>query len=347
MRLNSVMNNQKTIIIKRIITTILAMSILAMAFSACDKNELNPEYVIDESNKLVIYTAHKEEIYKPIIKEFEERTGIWVELKAGGTNEMLELIAAEGENTSCDVMFGGGVDSLSAYEEYFKPYVTSQSRKLDAAYASDTDAYTVFSKLPMVFVYNTKRVLASGAPRTWEQLLEYTWEGDIAFADPVKSGSAFTALSIMVQQLEKSGMAKEDVIREFALNIGGDLSESSDTVVDDVAQGRKIIGISIEEMALKKKAEGADIDIIYPSGGTCAVPDGAAIIKNCAHEENAEKFMEFIVSDDVQHLLEDQMSRRSVRTDFDSADIPSETEYDFTYAMEHRDEILSIWELYL
>lgn len=36
----------------------------------------------------MVYTSHKEEVYWPIIKEFEERTGIWVEVVSGGTNEL-------------------------------------------------------------------------------------------------------------------------------------------------------------------------------------------------------------------------------------------------------------------
>ena len=47
-------------------------------------------YQIPEDKKLIVYTAHKEEVYEPIIKEFEERTGIFVELKAGDTIALFE-----------------------------------------------------------------------------------------------------------------------------------------------------------------------------------------------------------------------------------------------------------------
>ena len=43
----------------------------------------------DEAHRLTVYTSHKEEVYGPIIKEFEERTGIWVQVVTGGTNELL------------------------------------------------------------------------------------------------------------------------------------------------------------------------------------------------------------------------------------------------------------------
>lgn len=329
---------------KKSLIIILVLALMTSFISACGKNEIESEYAIEDDNKLIIYTAHKEEIYKPIIKEFEERSGIWVELRAGGTNQMLELIASEKGQNTCDVMFGGGVDSLIAYEAYFDPYITNQSENLDRTYASSTNSYTVFSKLPTVFVYNTKLVLPSGAPRTWNQLLEYNWKGNIAFADPVKSGSSFTALSMMIQQLKKDGITQPDAIRDFAANLDGQLAEGSNTVVDDVADGNKMIGITLEEYALKKKSQGADIEMIYPVDGTCAVPDGAAIVKGCRHKDNAEKFMEFIVGDDVQHLLEEQLFRRSVRTDFESSEIPAEKAYDFEYAMKNRNGIIAIWE---
>ena len=327
-----------------ILCLIIAISILNLC--SCGKNAIEEEYVLNEDNKLVIYTGHKEEIYKPIIKEFEERTGIWVETVAGGTNQILEEIKFADSKGGIDIMFGGGIDSLMAYEDYFEPYVTTQDENLDKAYASKNNSYTVFSKLPIVFVYNTRLVLPSGAPRRWEQILDYQWKGGIAFADPVESGSSYTSLSFMVQELKSEYGSDEEVIRILAENLDGDLSKGSSILVDDVASGDKKIGIALEDVALKKKEKDKNIDIIYPIDSVCAVPDGCAIVKGAAHMENAEKFMEFIVSDDVQHLLEDRLYRRSVRTDFQSSSIPGEVMYDCEYSITHRQELLSAWSAY-
>ena len=64
------------------------------------KHDANP---IPPENRLIVFTSHKPEVYAPIIKEFELRTGISVEVQAGGTTEMLEKIK-NGEDA--DVMFG-------------------------------------------------------------------------------------------------------------------------------------------------------------------------------------------------------------------------------------------------
>ena len=52
-------------------------------------------YAPDESERLVLYTSHKKEVWWPIVKEFESRTGIWVEVVQGGTNELLEQLQKE------------------------------------------------------------------------------------------------------------------------------------------------------------------------------------------------------------------------------------------------------------
>ena len=70
-----------------------------------------------EDKRLLIYTSHKEELWKPIVKEFEERTGIWVEVVSGGTNLLLEDIAEKKGEVDADLFFGGGVESLDAFSD--------------------------------------------------------------------------------------------------------------------------------------------------------------------------------------------------------------------------------------
>ena len=89
---------------------------LTLTGCGAQENGVPPEFIPEEGERLVVYTSHKEEVYWPIVKEFEERTGIWVEVVPGGTNELLARLVAESDQPAADVMFGGGVDSLAAYQ---------------------------------------------------------------------------------------------------------------------------------------------------------------------------------------------------------------------------------------
>lgn len=327
---------------KRSQIIICILTFLVLINTGCSKRDSKNGKNLLEENKLIVYTSHKPEIYEPIIKEFEERSGIWVQVITGGTNELLEKISEKNGNCNADVMFGGGVDSLVSYEKFFDSYKTAQSEKLDMEYASIDNAYTVFSKLPIVFVYNEKLVITAGKPRSFEEILAPQWFGHIAFANPSSSGSAYTALATMIQALREK-YTEGEIISRFAENLNGDICEDSGGVINQVISGKEYIGITLEETALKRIKNGAEIKIVYPKDGTSCVPDGCAILKNAVHKKNAQLFVEFIVCDDVQHFLEDKLSRRSVRKDIQSYEPVAEMKYDIDYAMNEREKILRLW----
>lgn len=339
-------------IIKYSISIIIIMAVIAaflffILSDSRDEAELNKTYALQEDNQLIVYTAHKPEVYEPVIKEFEERTGIWVEVISGGTTEMLERIASENGKDSGDVMFGGGVDSLNAYSDYFVSYKPSQSEVLDPTYRSSENKWTAFSKLPIVFIYNSKLVYSAGTPRSWSELLSSRWKGKIAFAAPGKSGTSYTALSTMIQVLssssEKNPMTEDEIIEAFTANLDENVSNGSGDVLDEVVSGTRLVGVTLEEAALKRIAEGEDLGMVYPREGTSAVPDGTAILKNAPHEKNAQLFLDFTVSEDVQQLLVDKCCRRSVRTDIAQSEQIEEVPYDLTWSSEHQKEILEKW----
>lgn len=325
-----------------LILFMLAMAVVAWQSTEQDENQKG-QYVLNEDQILIVYTAHKKEIYEPVIKEFEERTGIWVQVVDGGTNEILERIANENGVNSGDVMFGGGVDNLSAYDDYFETYQCRQADMLRNDYHDPNGKWIPFSSLPIVFIYNNKLVYPVGVPRSWEELLDNNWKGKISYASPSTSGSSYTALFTMIQVLEEEGMTQDEVLEAFADNLDGKIADDSVKVSEEVMSGTRLIGITNEESAKKQVEKGADLGMVYPVEGTSALPDGSAIIKNCKHRENAELFMEFTVSEETQRFLVEQCNRRSVRTDIKQGTILNEIYYDLERAAKSQSEIMAKW----
>lgn len=77
-------------------------------------------------------------MWRPIVREFEERTGIWVTVETGGSSELLERIDQEQDAPRADVMFGGGVEGLAAYAHCFTPYTARDADKIDPRFARRT-----------------------------------------------------------------------------------------------------------------------------------------------------------------------------------------------------------------
>ena len=334
---------------RKITALILCVLVFFGGCSASDTTDVKSPFAPDEANRLTIYTSHKEEVYKPIIKEFEERTGIWVKVISGGTNELLQRIDEEQSAPNADVMFGGGVENLEAYRHCFAPYSCAHTDKIDPVFCSEDGIWTPFSALPVVLIYNTKLVSPEQLTR-WSDLFSPEFRGKIAFCDPSISGSSFTGL---VTKLYSLGENNDETLLKFADILDGRQLESSGSVLASVSDGTDFIGITLEETALKYIAAGSDIQMVYPKDGTSFVPDGSAIIKNCAHMNNARLFLDFTASREVQSLLTNSLYRRSVRTDIEPlpALLPLEnipmTKYDVSWASENRDSVLMTWAFFL
>lgn len=299
--------------------------------------------VIGEDKKLILYTSHKPEVYGPIVREFEARTGIWVQVRSGGTTELLEELKKEAGRGDCDVMFGGGVESYDAYRDCFQPYECDKSNLLDQTYRASDGRWTPFTELPIVFIYNNKLVDESQAPKGWRDLLSDRFKGEIAFADPQRSGTSYTALATMLQALP---VDERPLMERFTEVLDGKVSPGSGEVVDEVSNGARLVGVTLEETAKKKIKQGADLCVVYPAEGTSAVPDGSAIVKGAPHPENARRFIDFTVSDDVQRLVADQFMRRTIRTDIGQEQTAKGfkiIDFDLARAGREQAQLLTLW----
>ncbi len=326
---------------KKVFLIILSLAVL---LTACGGSGVQTDYAPGEENRLVIYTSHKEQVYRPLVREFEERTGIWAEVVTGGTNELLERIGREKAAPKADIMFGGGVESLESCRGLFESVQCGALEEVSDSFREPGDAWVPFSALPVVLIYNTK--LVDPASLTgWEDLLRPPFRGRIAFADPTKSGSSFTALVTAVQA------CGENFMEEFAGSLDRQLLDSSGEVLSAVADGSCLVGITLEETALQRIAAGDNIAMVYPAEGTSCVPDGTAVVLGARHRENAVRFLEFTLSREVQQLLDSGFYRRGVLEEIPSTlcsltQIPL-VDYDVQWAASHREETLKEWDRYM
>ena len=337
----------------------VCLSIFCLLLSSCGRRARGGELpdAPKEEQRLILYTSHKEELWKPIVKEFEERTGIWVEVVSGGTNLLLADIAEKKGEVDADLFFGGGVESLNAFSDYFIPYEAQGMEKVDSQFRSMDGVWTPFSALPVVLIYNDK-LLVPEELASWEDLLNPKFKGKIALANPSHSASAFTGLlSFMEAARGKSpftgdGAEESEILHQIAKQLEGKEYEDSGEVPEAVADGSKLVGITLEETALKYIAKGKNIGIVYPKEGTSVVPDAGAILKGAKHLENAQKFLDFSISEECQEILHKRFHRRSVLKSMAGEGQPSlldikQLHYDISKVSEERSGILTDWSFYM
>lgn len=333
---------------KKTLALFLAL-VLMLTMAACSGKEetgsTKKEEGGEKSTKVTVYSPHQAEIINPIIKEFQDKTGITVELVSSGTGELLNRVEAESANPLGDVFWGGGAESLEAFKSHFEAYQVADDANIPDAYKSSDDLWTGFSALPMVIMLNKDMVTDADAPKSWEDLLDAKWKGQIAYADPAKSGSSYTQLVTMLTAFSDQNDGW-DFAADFVKNLDGKILSGSSMVYKGVADGEFPLGVTLEEAAYRYIAGGANVDVVYPSEGTSAVPDGMALIKGAKNKENAQKFLDFLASKEVQELIVTEFNRRSVRDDVNAPeglpatkDIPM-VDYDFNWASENQEDVM-------
>lgn len=278
---------------------------VVLLLMGCSAEEYGIPKAPSEDNRLVIYTPYSEEVYAPLVKEFEERTGIWVEIHTGSVSEFIGRLKS-GEET-CDVIFGGTGDIFETEAALFEEYYVSRRGEISPEYLTESGIWTPFSGNPPVLVYNPKLV-RNNPPTGWKDLIDPVWSGKIAFADPLQSSLGYNALTMLQQLMPEGGQLAE----HLSENIGEVLQDSSDEVVKEIANGNYYVGVAYEETVLRGLQKGYDIMLVYPDEGSFAIVDGLAIVSGSSHRENAESFIEFAVCEDVQRYISQNLYRRPV-----------------------------------
>src|SRR5918997_2646577 len=89
---------------------IVALSVLVFA-AGCGGNGGG-----SGDGKLTVYSGREEELVGPLLEQFEEQSGVELEVRYGDRVELAATIAEEGENTPADVFFAQDPGSLGALE---------------------------------------------------------------------------------------------------------------------------------------------------------------------------------------------------------------------------------------
>lgn len=320
---------------------ILSVSIVVLIANVIDIKVFSPVEEEPERHVLKIHSPLNERIIQPIVKEFQESTGIQVEYTSAGTLDLLNALENKGDKYLMDIMWGGSKEYLNAYSYLFETIDRTGTGK---------DYVLGYNQLPIVLIYNTKLVPKEEAPRSWRTILNPKWKGKLAMADPKASGSAYIALSFLLEMDSDEKNYNWLNAKRLIQNINGKILAKSSEVYEGVAAGDFSIGISMEEAAINYINQGKDIDIIYLKEGTPVINDSIALMKDAKNKDEAKTFIEFVLNKKVQSYMVDRFYLRSVRKDVDVplGLIPMEEINVFDTSLlttyENKDAVLTKWQ---
>ena len=253
-----------------------------------------------------------------IIPQFEAKYGIKVNVESLGTGDCMKRIDSEKEAENCtfDLMYGGSLANYVANAALFQDYYSPEDQYLMDEYKNTLGYCTNYTIDGSVLLVNKDLLKELGVTvNGYADLLQPALKGKIASANPASSSSAFCQLTNMLLVMGGYESAEawkyvEDLFKgqEVAITSG------SSAVYKGVYNGEYAVGLTYEDPCVTLIKDGAtNIEIVYPVEGTVYLPAQIGIIKNAKNVENAQKFIDYMLSEEAQKFLAEKTTSRNIR----------------------------------
>ena len=316
-----------------VLTTLMVLSLVACGSKDTDSDD----------NKLVLYTAASDEQLDVIIPLYEQMYGVEVEVVSAGTGEMLARADSYG-----DLFLGGGESNFNAYSHLFQDYVSSEDANLIPEFRNKTGWISYYYLDCPVLLYNND-LIGDLKISGYQDLLQPELKGKIAFPDPTASSSAIMHVQTVLTDfggLNVNNQQGWDFMTKLYENLDGKMASGSSAAYKSVVDGENVVALTYEEASIRLVSQGANVTIVYMDEGTVFTPTTMGIFKDCKHLENAQKFVDLVLSKEVQSILCKDLCLRPIRDDVDYPDYfasvsdVNTVELDQDYINEHNPELI-------
>jgi len=297
--------------------------------------------LVTADGKLVIYNAGSPEMGEDLARAFKAKhRDIDVELIRLGSGEIITRVQAEARRPQGDIIMAMAKENMEVVYDLLQPYRVREAYAFpDNVKDSKGNRYFGFSFNIQAFIINTDRVPLSEAPKSWKDLGDKKWRGEIVMANPALSGSAYAQLFQMVGLY---GWDHINAVRKVTTFV-----PKSGLVYTFVGRGEFAIGITGEGNVFTEKARGNPVEAVYPSEGTGLRFDASGIIKGGPNPQNARLWMDWLTTKEAMTIISQAPHfRRMTRPDVPPPPGLKPTseikffEYDAMKASESRNEYL-------
>jgi iron(III) transport system substrate-binding protein len=288
-----------------------------------------------------------------IFNTFKAQYGVSVTCLDMSSGEALERIRAEKDNPQGDVLFG--TTNLShvnlAADGLTEPYKGVGWNLLPEGPLKDPEGRWVGFYYGVIgFACSPERLQEIGAecPKSWQELLDPVYKGEVVIASPAASGTAYTTLSGLAQLYGEDGAF--DYWKQLDQNVA-QYTESGSAPGKMAAAGEFAIGISFAHDIQVQQDNGLPVEISFPEEGTSYEIGGISIIKGAKNEAAAKAWVDYVFTEAFQRYHNDVAHRLPVMPGIALAegsigldDVKLIDGYDPTEWAAKRDDMVARWQ---
>ena len=258
----------------------------------------------------VWYTGFPTEPSDAVSQKFTEQSGIPVEYFRAGSNNVVQKFDQERQanQVRCSVLVMTLPVLIAQWSKegvltrYDSPeFAHLPEEFVIAGYAAPVNGET------MSMAYNAEMVSADEAPKTWEDLLDPKWKGKLALTDAASASSAlhwFAAVQSVYGKEFMEKLSQQDVLVRTG---------SADVANTLVSDERPVTAAITQSHASRAIGKGGALRIVVPEVGAPIITNVICIPAQAPDPETGKQFLDFILSEDVQVMLQNEYFSPSMR----------------------------------
>ena len=240
-------------------------------------------------------------------QEYTRATGVKVLQVRKATGEALAQLRAEASNPKTDLWWGGTGDpffqaaEMGLLEPYRPAYLHDLHSWSVRQYAMTQNMVGGFYTSAIGFGWNTELLKKKKLPepKCWADVIKPQFKGEIEISHPASSGTAYTILAGLVQQMGED--AAFDYLKKLHRNVTS-YTRSGTAQAPNVAKGEVAVGISFIFGFDGWRHNKYPVATTAPCEGTSYEVGGIALIKGARNRAGAQRYYDYLMSPEGQAL---------------------------------------------
>lgn len=290
-----------------------ALAVAALALAGCTASDPSPAASADPSaaataadGAFTLYAGRSEDLVEPLITQFEEASGIDVDVRYASSTELEALLLEEGERSPADVFWSQDAGSLGAIAAagMLTPLPGEITGLVPAEFTSTDGSWVGVTGRARVIAYDSVDVAEADVPATVAAFTDPAYRGRLAFAPGNASFQSFVTAMRVLEGEDAADAWVEAVAANEPI-----LTESNGQTLDLVQSGEADFGLINHyywfEDANELGAESMRAQISFLPGDPGGIVNvtGAGLLAGAAGDEDALAFIEHLVSPEAQEYF--------------------------------------------
>ncbi|UGA53588.1 ABC transporter substrate-binding protein [Vibrio sp. VB16] len=252
---------------------------------------------------LLLYTSQPNQDAQQTVAAFEKQNPeIRVNWIRDGTTKLMARFQAEQEAgvKSPDMLLIADSVTMESLKQkdLLYPYASKYQKNYDPAVYEPQGFYHGTKMITTGIAYNTQ---ANFKPDSWWDLTKPEAKNLTAMPSPLYSGAALIHLATLTENKNIGWNYYQELKNNEVKAQGG-----NGGVLTALSSGTKAYGAIVDFLAIREKAKGAPIEFVFPKEGVSMVTEPVAILASSKQKEAAQKFVDFLLSNQGQEMVKAQ-----------------------------------------